>query len=95
MHIDNQINRVQNSHLNKANPANKPKTSFAETLDAVVQSTGAAEMQRVKQTVDAIPGLRPGVVEDYRSRIQQGRYDVSSCDLADRILASALKSSRY
>lgn len=96
MYIDKtQINQVQDTHLNKINRVQtKPATTFAAALDAVVLSTKATEVQRVKSRIETLPDMRAGVVADYRTRIGQGQYTVSSQQLADKIASSALESRK-
>ncbi|MDD6036393.1 MAG: flagellar biosynthesis anti-sigma factor FlgM [Lachnospiraceae bacterium] len=85
MRID-AINRV--SQLYQANSTKKvAKTSAAEKYDSVQISQMGKDYQVAKAAVAATPDVRTDLVNDIKSRMQNGTYDVSMEMLADKLMA--------
>lgn len=84
MRIDaySQIQQIYNT--NKAGTAQKTaKPSFR---DAVEISNQGKDFQFAKQAVASAPDVRTEMVEPLKSSVQNGTYDVSDSDFADKLL---------
>lgn len=62
------------------------KTSKASFRDAVEISNQGKDYQFAKQAVAAAQDVRAELVEPLKSSVQNGTYDVSSSDFADKLL---------
>lgn len=88
MRID-AINRV--SRLYQANSTKKvAKTNNTEKYDSVQISQLGKDYQVAKAAVAAAPDVRTDMVNDIKSRMQNGTYDVSMEMLADKLLAGEI-----
>ncbi|MDD5899612.1 MAG: flagellar biosynthesis anti-sigma factor FlgM [Lachnospiraceae bacterium] len=85
MRID-AINRV--SQLYQTNSTKKvAKATGTEKYDSVQISQMGKDYQVAKAAVAAAPDVRTDLVNDIKSRMQNGTYDVSMEMLADKLLA--------
>ena len=85
MRID-AVNRV--SQLYQANSTKKvAKANSTEKYDSVQISQMGKDYQVAKAAVAATPDVRTDVVNDIKTRMQNGTYDVSMEMLADKLLA--------
>ncbi len=88
MRID-AINRV--SQLYQANSTKKvAKAKSAEKYDSVQISQMGKDYQVAKAAVAATPDVRTDLVNDIKTRMQNGTYDVSMEMLADKLLADEI-----
>lgn len=65
------------------------KSEKSGNKDTVAISSKAKDFQIAKNAVDATPNVRMDRVEELRSKMQNGNYDVSSSDLADKIIGNS------
>ncbi|MBR6536028.1 MAG: flagellar biosynthesis anti-sigma factor FlgM [Lachnospiraceae bacterium] len=85
MRID-AINRV--SQLYQANSTKRvAKTNNTQKYDSVQISQMGKDYQVAKAAVAAAPDVRTDLVNDIKSRMENGTYDVSMEMLADKLLA--------
>ena len=85
MRID-AINRV--SQLYQANSTKKvAKQTRTEKYDSVQISQLGKDYQVAKAAVAGTPDVRTDLVNDIKSRLENGTYDVSMEMLADKLLA--------
>lgn len=85
MRID-AVNRV--SQLYQANSTKKvAKQKSDEKYDSVQISQTGRDYQVAKAAVEATPDVRTDLVNDIKSRLKNGTYDVSMEMLADKLLA--------
>lgn len=88
MRID-AVNRV--SQLYQANSTKKvAKTSNTEKYDSVQISQMGKDYQVAKAAVAATPDVRTDLVNDIKTRMQNGTYDVSMEMLADKLMADGI-----
>lgn len=88
MRID-AINRV--SQLYQANSTKKvAKAKGTEKYDSVQISQMGKDYQVAKAAVVATPDVRTDLVNDIKTRMQNGTYDVSMEMLADKLLAEEI-----
>ena len=88
MRID-AINRV--SQLYQANSTKKvAKAKSTEKYDSVQISQMGKDYQVAKAAVAATPDVRTDLVNDIKTRMQNGTYDVSMEMLADKLLADEI-----
>ncbi len=85
MRID-AVKRV--SQLYQANSTKKvAKQTKTEKYDSVQISQMGKDYQTAKLAVAATPDVRTDLVNDIKSKLQNGTYDVSMEMLADKLLA--------
>lgn len=77
-----QVQQMYNS--NKS--ANVQKSSKPSFMDAVQISSTGKDFQVAKQAVANAPDVRSELVEPIKTSIQNGTYDVSDADFADKLL---------
>lgn len=88
MRID-AINRV--SQLYQANSTKKvAKTGSTEKFDSVQISQMGKDYQVAKAAVAAAPDVRTDLVNDIKTRMQNGTYNVSMEMLADKLLSGEI-----
>lgn len=88
MRID-AVNRV--SQLYQANSTKKlAKQNKAEKYDTVQISQMGKDYQVAKAAVAAAPDVRAELVDDIKSRMQNGTYSLSMEKLADKLLAEEI-----
>lgn len=84
MRID-AVNRV--SQLYQANSTKKvEKKTSSEKYDSVQISQMGKDYQIAKAAVAAVPDVRVDLVNDIKSRMKNGTYEVSMEMLADKLL---------
>ena len=62
------------------------KPTRAGFSDAVQISSFGKDYQVAKKAVASAPDVRAELVDSYKAAVQNGTYDVSDSDLADRLL---------
>lgn len=88
MRID-AVNRV--SQLYQANSTKKvAKQTRTEKYDSVQISQMGKDYQVAKAAVAATPDVRTDLVNDIKTRMQNGTYDVSMEMLADKLMADGI-----
>lgn len=88
MRID-AVNRV--SQLYQANSTKKvAKQTKTEKYDSVQISRIGMDYQVAKAAVAAAPDVRTDLVNDIKTRMQNGTYDVSMEMLADKLMADSI-----
>lgn len=88
MRID-AVNRV--SQLYQANSTKKlAKQNKTEKYDTVQISQMGKDYQVAKAAVAAAPDVRAELVDDIKSRMQNGTYSLSMEKLADKLLAEEI-----
>lgn len=84
MRIDAYTQVTQLYNNTKVKSAAKPtKTGFS---DAVQISSFGKDYQVAKKAVASTPDVRTELVDTYKAAVQNGTYEVSDSDLADRLL---------
>ena len=66
----------------------KKEVAAASQLDAVSISSFGKDYQIAKKALADIPDVRQDKIDSLKQRISEGTYNVSSEDLADKLLAS-------
>lgn len=88
MRID-AVNRV--SQLYQANSTKKvAKQTSTQKYDSVQISQMGKDYQVAKAAVAATPDVRTDLVNDIKTRMQNGTYDVSMEMLADKLMANGI-----
>lgn len=88
MRID-AVNRV--SQLYQANSTKKvAKQNRTEKYDSVQISQMGKDYQVAKAAVAATPDVRTDLVNDIKTRMQNGTYDVSMEMLADKLMTDGI-----
>jgi len=88
MRID-AVNRV--SQLYQANSTKKvAKQTRTEKYDSVQISQMGKDYQVAKAAVAATPDVRTDLVNDIKTRMQNGTYEVSMEMLADKLMADGI-----
>lgn len=73
-----------NSPAKKSNTANG--TSYANFKDEVSFSATGKDMQVAKNALAATPDVREAHVNDIKSRLENGTYEVSVEDFAEKLM---------
>ncbi len=76
-------NKKSTEKLDKTKNVNGPK-------DELELSTKAKEYQIAIKAFNKLPEIREDLVNDLKSKIQQGSYNVSGEEIADKIIESAM-----
>lgn len=83
----NMISQIYgNSQTKKSTTANS--TSYASFRDEVSFSSTGKDMQVAKNALAATPDVREAKVNDIKARLENGTYEVSSADFADKLMAA-------
>lgn len=84
MRIDaySQIQQIYNANK----PTSTQKTARPSFRDAVEISSQGKDFQFAKQAVADAPDVRAEMVEPLKASVQNGSYNVSDSDLADKLL---------
>jgi len=80
-------NTVQNVY-GSSKVSSTGKTEKAQRMDAVQISSIGKDIQVAKQAVKDAPDVREELISPLREKVQNGTYDVSSDDFADKMLAN-------
>ena len=93
MHINNaQIQKVLELHLHRVyTTQNKSGAGSTRKPDELVLSARAAEIQEIKQAMAGLPAMREEIVQELKRRIQSGDYKINPEELADKMLAAAVR----
>ncbi|MGN0436851.1 MAG: flagellar biosynthesis anti-sigma factor FlgM [Wujia sp.] len=83
----NMISQIYgNSYTKKSNNSNG--TSRASFKDEVNFSSLGKDMQVAKNALAGVPDTRADLVNDIKSRMDNGTYEVDSNDFADKLLSA-------
>lgn len=63
-------------------------TGYASFKDEVSFSSFGKDMQIAKNALAGVPDTRAALVNDIKTRVDNGTYDVSSEDFAEKLLAA-------
>lgn len=85
MRID-AINRVYDTYSTK-NASATIKTNKTEGKDQVALSTQAKDFATIKNMLKEVPEVRQDKVDSLKEQINNGTYNVSSQEVAQKILA--------
>ena len=73
------------------NEGDKPAGSgTAIATEKVELSTKAQEYQRIRQILDQVPDVREGKVQELKTRIESGNYQIDAGKLATKMLGESL-----
>ncbi|HKZ16782.1 MAG TPA: flagellar biosynthesis anti-sigma factor FlgM [Geobacteraceae bacterium] len=92
MKIDNQdmlssINLYQNEQISKKDDAARPQEKTqVQQQDRVELSTRKTEIEKLKNTVEAMPDVRTEKVEALKQQLADGSYRVESIKVAQKML---------
>jgi len=90
-----QIQKVLELHLHKVySTQSRPSISSARGLDELVLSSRATEMQEIKQAVSSLPDMRANIVQDIRSKVSSGTYEINGRDIAESMFDLAINARR-
>jgi len=73
---------------NTSKPVNTKSNIKTGASDSLTISNTAHEFRFVYETVSKIPDIREEKVNDIASRMKNGNYNISSSDIASKILSS-------
>lgn len=80
------------NHVTQLYQANQPKrvnkTNGFETNDSLEISQTGKDYQVARAALKSVPDVREDLVADIKARIQNGTYNVSDEDIADKILGN-------
>lgn len=80
-----QINQLYNmSGTKKSN--NVSSSGYASFQDAVSFSTNGKDMQIAKEALKQVSDVRSSLINDLKSKIQSGNYEVSGEDFATKLM---------
>lgn len=88
MRIDS-VNRIYNAYTAQM-AAGAKGAEKVKGKDEVDLSTQAKDFTSVKRILSDIPEVREDKVQDIKKRIENGTYNVSSKDVASKILAQSI-----
>jgi negative regulator of flagellin synthesis FlgM len=88
INIDAYVNTIDDKQKAEKTPEKtEQNTAKADTVNI---SDAAKEIQEVRNQLDAIPDVRAEKVEQLKSQIENGTYEVKSEEIADKMLREAL-----
>ncbi len=88
INIDAYVNNIDEKQ--KAEKTAEKAENNAAKTDTVNISDAAKEIQEVRKQLDAIPDVRTEKVEQLKTQIEDGTYEVKSEEIADKMLREAL-----
>ncbi|MFO7985601.1 MAG: flagellar biosynthesis anti-sigma factor FlgM [Desulfatiglandaceae bacterium] len=75
---------------NRADASSSKGSGDAGSTDKVELSPEAKQIQKAKKLVDALPDIRKEKVEEIKSRIKAGAYEVDSEKVASKMMEESL-----
>lgn len=96
MNINNaQMHEVLKLHLHKVYSTQQtPCVSSVKRSDELVLSTKARDIQQIKEALNTMPEIRTRMVQDLKSKINAGSYELDDHETADSMLSSIMNSMR-
>ena len=82
----NNVNRVMNTY-STANNVTRPNKIEGQR-DSIDISTQGLDFKTVFEAVSKMPDIREDRVADISNRINSGQYNISSSDIANKILSN-------
>ncbi len=90
----NMISQIYGSN-NAKKTSNTNSTSYASFKDEVSFSSMGKDMQVAKNALAGVSDVRESKVNDIKTRLNNGTYEVSSEDFADKLMSAfAAKAAR-
>ncbi len=90
----NMINQIYGTNsAKKSKSANS--TSYASFKDEVSFSSMGKDMQIAKNALASVPDVRESLVNDIKTRMDQGTYEVSTDDFADKLMSAFAAKKAY
>lgn len=68
--------------------AKSPEASPLVSQDRVQISDGSKEVLKMQEIVKNTPSVRTDMVDELRRQVENGEYDVSATDIADKMMDS-------
>jgi flagellar biosynthesis anti-sigma factor FlgM len=85
----NSIIKAYNITATKKNPTILSAGSV-QRGDSLLLSPEARELNKIRNKIDATPEIRSGLVQEIKTAIEKGEYQVSSEEVAHRMLVRSL-----
>ncbi len=90
----NMINQIYGANSTKKSKSTNG-TGYASFKDEVSFSSMGKDMQIAKNALASVPDVRESLVSDIKSRMEQGTYEVSADDFADKLMSAFAAKSVY
>ncbi len=90
----NMINQIYGANSTKKSK-NVNSTSYASFKDEVSFSSMGKDMQIAKNALASVPDVRESLVNDIKTRMEQGTYEVSADDFADKLMSAFAAKNVY
>ena len=82
--------QVENRKAEKAKSSESKVEGAAAKVDSVTITTRSQEVVKAKEVYEKLPDTRSDLVDELKSKIEAGKYNVASKEIADKIIHRAV-----
>ena len=84
------VRQVENRKAEKAKSSESKVEGAAAKVDSVTITTRSQEVVKAKEVYEKLPDTRSDLVDELKSKIEAGKYNVASKDVAEKIIHRAV-----
>ena len=91
--IQSYIQQVENKRSSKSKSIDGKDSKTASAMqisDSVSISGRSDEVKKAKELYDELPEVRQELVDELKEKVRSGKYDVTSKEIADKIMHRAI-----
>jgi negative regulator of flagellin synthesis FlgM len=85
-----QVENKKNSKAKSSDSKDFRAANITQRTDSVTISSRSDEVRKAKELYNELPDVRRELVSELKEKIRSGEYEVSSKDLADKIMHRAI-----
>lgn len=80
------MRQVENKKSNRSEGKAQKTEDLKSKSDSVTITMRSEEARKAKEVYDKLPEIRQDLVDDLKERVKSGDYEVSSKEIADKIV---------
>ncbi len=84
------VREVENKRSGKVKSSDKKFEGTKAKGDSLVITARSEEVKKAREAYEKLPGVRKNLVDELKSRIESGKYNVTSKEVADKIIHRAV-----
>ncbi len=88
--LQSYVREVENKKSAKAKSSDKKSEGVKVKSDSLVITARSEEVKKAKEAYGKLPEVRKDLVDELKDRVKSGKYNVTSKEVADKIIHRAV-----
>lgn len=88
--LQSYVREVENRKSAKTKSSGKNSEGVKVKSDSLVITARSEEVKKAKEAYEKLPEVRKGLVDELRDKVKSGEYNVTSKEVADKIIHRAV-----